>query len=109
MSLMRHNSVRLGRFRHAFTSMLLGWLLSLAQHAAGASVTIDASQTFQTIDGFGVNANHRAWNGDDLKPVLDQLVDNAGMTVFRVIYDNSDWDTNSNNSDPDVMNWDYYT
>jgi hypothetical protein len=74
-----------------------------------AAVTVDASQTFQSIDGFGVNANHRAWNNDELKPVLDQLVDNAGMTLFRLVYDNADWETNNDNADPTLMNWAYYS
>ena len=48
-----------------------------------------AGSTYQVIDGFGVNANYRSWNGDELKPVLDALIDQAGMTLFRVVYDNT--------------------
>jgi O-glycosyl hydrolase len=75
--------------------------------ASSAQITIDGATTFQTIEGFGVNANHRSW-GNDLKPVLDQLIDNAGMTMFRVIYDNTDWDTNNDMGQPDGLNWSFY-
>src|SRR5262249_7736050 len=86
---------------------LLPCLLLVAGVANAATITIDASQTYQTIEGFGVNANHRSWN-NDLKPVLDQLIDDAGMTHFRVVLDNADWETNNDNGDSRVMNWAYY-
>src|ERR1051326_8183928 len=82
-------------------------VLAVASNARAATVTIDGATTYQTIEGFGVNANHRSW-GNDLKPVLDQLIDEAGMTHFRVIFDNADWETNNDNGDPKVMNWAYY-
>jgi len=74
-----------------------------------AAITFDGSVTNQVIDGFGVNANHRSWNNDDLKPVIDALVDQAGMTLFRVVYDKTDWEATNDNSDPNVMNWNYYS
>ena len=52
--------------------------------------------------------NHRSWTNDDLKPVIDALVDQAGMTLFRVIYDKTDWEATNENASPYVMNWDYY-
>ncbi len=73
-----------------------------------ATVTIDGSQTYQVIDGFGVNANHRSWNTNELPPVLDALIDQAGMTLFHVIFDNNNWEANNDNSDPNVMDWSYY-
>jgi len=76
--------------------------------APGAPVTINGAQTYQTIEGFGVNANHRSWNTNDLQPVLDALIDQAGMTLFRVVFDNTDWEGTNDNSDPNVMNWAYY-
>jgi O-glycosyl hydrolase len=83
-------------------------LLALAATANAATLTIDGSQTYQTIDGFGVNANHRSWTNNELKPVLDSLIDQAGMTLFRVLYDKADWESTNDNSDPNVMNWTYY-
>lgn len=73
-----------------------------------ASVTVDGTRTNQLIEGFGVNANHRSWSGNELKPVLDALIDQAGMTLFRVIYDNTDWEATNDNADPNVFNWTYY-
>ena len=83
-------------------------LLGRAGLADTATVTIDGSQTYQVIEGFGVNANHRSWNNNELQPVLDALIDQGGMTLFRVIFDKADWEATNDNSDPNVMNWDYY-
>ena len=76
---------------------------------AAGTVTINGAQTYQVIDGFGVNANHRSWNNNnELKPVLDALIDQAGMTLFHVIFDNNNWEASNDNSNPNVMNWTYY-
>jgi hypothetical protein len=74
--------------------------------ALAATVAIDGSQTYQTIDGFGVNANYWSW-GHDLEPVLDALINEAGMTLFRVVF-NEGWEAVNDNADSSVMNWDYY-
>ncbi len=71
-------------------------------------VSIDPTITYQTIDGFGVNANHRSWNGGELQPALDRLIDEAGFTLFRLVFDNSDWEEVNDNADPAVMNRAYY-
>ena len=73
-----------------------------------ATVTLDGATTYQVIDGFGVNANHRSWKGDELKPVLDALIDQAGLSLFRVVFDDTDWEATNDNTDPAVMNWAYY-
>ena len=78
------------------------------QTSRAATVTFNGGVEYQAIDGFGVNANHRSWNNDELKPVLDALIDQAGMTLFRVVYDDTNWEANNDNSDPNVMNWSYY-
>jgi hypothetical protein len=75
---------------------------------SAASIIFNGSVTNQVIDGFGANINHRSWNNDDLKPVIDALVDQAGMTLFRVVYDKTDWEATNDNSDPNVMNFNYY-
>jgi O-glycosyl hydrolase len=87
---------------------VLALLLETAGLADPATVTIDGAQTYQVIEGFGVNANHRSWNSNELQPVLDALIDQAGMTLFRVVFDKADWEATNDNSDPNVMNWDYY-
>ena len=86
------------------------WLAFLLMYPAlqAATITFDGATTYQTIDGFGVNINHRSWTNSDLVPVIDALVDQAGMTLFRVIFDKTDWEATNDNADPNVMNWDYY-
>jgi hypothetical protein len=85
------------------------WLMvGLTVSVRAATLTIDGSQTYQVIDGFGVNANHRSWNNNELQPVLDALIDQGGMTLFHVIFDNNNWETVNDNSDSNVMNWAYY-
>ena len=72
------------------------------------NVSVDGSQTYQVIDGFGVNANHRSFTNNEITPVLDALIDQAGMTLFRVVFDNSDWEKTNDNGDANSMNWNYY-
>jgi O-glycosyl hydrolase len=77
------------------------------QYSVAATITIDGSETNQIIEGFGVNINARGWTNQDLKPVIDGLIDGAGMTLFRVVVNNG-WEAINDNDDPNVMNWDYY-
>ena len=80
---------------------MLGWLVG------AATVTIDGSTTYQTIDGFGVNAGSWGWTNNELKPVLDALIDQGGMTLFLPIF-GSGWETTNPNTNSIVLNWDYY-
>jgi O-glycosyl hydrolase len=84
------------------------FFLCVAYPVRSASITINGAQTYQVIDGFGVNANHRGWNGTELQPVLNALIDQAGMTLFRIVYDKTDWEATNDNSNPAIMNWTYY-
>ena len=87
-------------------ALLFSEMLLRPLHAT--PVTIDGSQTYQVIAGFGANANSHSWTNDELKPVLDALIDQAGMTLFQVIIQNSNWEATNDNGDPNVMNWTYY-
>lgn len=71
-------------------------------------VVVDPATSYQTMDGFGVNANHRSWKNDELKPALDRLVGEAGMSIFRLVFDNSDWEDTNDNVDPAVRNEAFY-
>src|SRR5689334_2290850 len=89
-------------------SIIISALLLLSYvHVQPATVTIDASVTNQIIDGFGVNANYWHFNSNELWPPLDALIDEGGMTLFRVVINNG-WEAVNDNDDPDVMNWDFY-
>jgi O-glycosyl hydrolase len=72
------------------------------------TLVVDGSRKYQRIDGFGVNANPASWNNGQLIPVLDLLVDDLGMTIWRVIVEKADWEKVNDNNDPFVFNWDYY-
>jgi hypothetical protein len=78
-------------------------------NATGKSLTIDGAQVFQTIDGFGVNANSLSWNNGELKPAIDMLVDQMGATIWRVVFDMEDWETPNDNADPNTFEPTYYT
>ena len=75
--------------------------------AANVTLTVDGSQTFQTIDGFGVNANSASWNSTELIPAIDSLIDN-GSTIWRVVIDNQDWEATNDDADPNNYNWTAY-
>ena len=47
-------------------------------------VALDATKTFQTIDGFGVNFNPAQWRDGKLQPAINLLVDDLGCTLFRL-------------------------
>src|SRR5580704_16155568 len=70
----------------------LAALLAFAASLRADTAIVDGAQTFQTIAGIGANINYQSWTNADLVPVLDALIDQAGMTVFRVNYKNSNWE-----------------
>jgi len=59
---------RLRNVAKGFNWLALLLLMALPIPVAAATLTIDGSQTYQTIDGFGLNANHRSWTSNELKP-----------------------------------------
>ena len=83
--------------------------LTVSEAAPPSAIAINGAQTYQTIEGFGINANHRSWTNNELQPVIDALIDQAGMTQFRVLYDKTDWEAvNVYNANPTNINWAYY-
>jgi O-glycosyl hydrolase len=82
--------------------------LLLCQTLHGVAVTIQGAATNQVIEGFGVNLNYRGWNGTELQPVVDALIGQAGMPLFRVIYDLTDWEGTNDNADSSVFEWTNY-
>ena len=40
--------------------------------------------------------------------MLDALINQAGFTLFHVIFDNNNWEQTNDNSNANVMNWSYY-
>lgn len=77
--------------------------------ATKIALEIDAAARFQQIDGVGVNANTRSWNGSELKPAIDLLLDSMNATIWRVIVESVEkWEEVNDNDDPFTFNWDYY-
>ena len=73
------------------------------------TIQVDGSKRFQKIDGFGVNANTESWNGDELKPALDLLLDSMNSTIWRVMVEvEKEGEEINDNDDPFKFNWDYY-
>lgn len=78
-----HSDTNRTRACLALAAMALS-LLNIHAQAPRVSITLDASRTFQTVDGFGANINPAQWHDGKLKPALDLLVDDLGGTLFRV-------------------------
>jgi O-glycosyl hydrolase len=73
------------------------------------TIQIDGSKRFQKIDGFGVNANTESWNGNELKPALDLLLDSMNSTIWRVMVEvEKNGEDINDNDDPFKFNWEYY-
>jgi O-glycosyl hydrolase len=65
--------------------------VDFAASSFAANLTVDASRTFQTVDGMGANVNVNSWKAGELRPALDLLVDVNGASLLRVIRDPMDW------------------
>ncbi len=71
-----------------------------------------AEPASQTIVGLGVNGQPRMWgsSGAALLPALERLIDEAGVSMFRLeIFDgHSDWEAQNDDSDPASIEWDAF-
>ena len=76
---------------------------------APSRISIDTSQHFQTIDGFGLNFTAPYFR-DEQKAMFNMFIDDLGVTMFRVVpyFIYTDWEVTNDNDDPEVMNWQYY-
>ncbi|HET6421289.1 MAG TPA: hypothetical protein VFG19_14110 [Geobacteraceae bacterium] len=97
-------------FAATIALMLIGTLISFPYFSGhvDSGLIIDGSRQFQTVDGFGVNANSLSWNGGELKPAIDMLADEMGSSLWRVVFDQEDWETVNDKSDPNVFDWNHY-
>src|SRR5882757_8675275 len=94
-----------------FTGILLFSFTASGQinNRSTVNLQVDGSNVFQEIDGFGVNANTRRWNGVDLQPALKLMLDSMNATIWRVVVETVEkWEEVNDNNDPFVFNWDYY-
>ncbi|MBD3239584.1 MAG: hypothetical protein GF331_03290 [Chitinivibrionales bacterium] len=65
-----------------------------------ATITLDQSATFQTIEGFGTSAFDPQ---DDDPAFIDMMVNDLGMTALR-LYIDEDFEINNDNADPNSLN-----
>ncbi|HNP24576.1 MAG TPA: CehA/McbA family metallohydrolase [Panacibacter sp.] len=81
----------------------------IAQNNAPVKLVIDGAKKLNQLDGIGVNANTRSWDGEELKPALDLLLDSMHAGIWRVIVETVEkWEDVNDNDDPFNFNWDYY-
>jgi O-glycosyl hydrolase len=79
------------------------------EHGPSGRILVNPNHEYQQIQGFGVNYTGPYFRNDQ-KPMFDKLIDDLGVTMFRVVpylvYSN--WEETNDNNDPAVMNWEYY-
>ena len=83
-------------------------IFSLGLSVQAATLSINGNVKYQTIDGFGVNANSLSWDNGELKPAIDMLADEMGSSLWRVVFDMEDWESVNDDSNPANFNWTYY-
>jgi hypothetical protein len=95
--------------KHGLLSACLMFFL-LANGSYAQNTTINGATQFQTIHSLGVNVNPHSWNINpgSVKKVVDSLITGMGCTSFRLMFDDTDWETVNDNNDPNLYNWTYY-
>ena len=97
------------RSRSWLSLAVLGAVLPAVAQNQAARIKINPNQRYQIIQGFGINFTGPYFRNDQ-KAMFDKLIDDLGVTMFRVVpylvYSN--WEEYNDNDDPNVMNWEYY-
>src|SRR5690348_5116118 len=97
------------RLRYTLLPLLMLLFVISAKSQQTLKLEIDGSKKLQRIDGIGVNVNTRSWDGNELKPAIDKLLDSMHFNIWRVIVETVDaWEETNDNSDPFNFNWRYY-
>lgn len=90
------------------TAFSVGAVFAQASQPA-IQIAIDPGQRHQVIQGFGLNYTGPYFR-DDQRRMFDMLIDDLGITMFRVVaylvYSN--WEEANDNADPLSANWTYY-
>ena len=76
-----------GRMIVLFAAMGLLWVAVSAgaqEHEASIRIQINPNQQYQQIQGFGVNFTGPYFRNDQ-KAMFDQLIDDLGVSMFRVV------------------------
>ena len=74
-----------------------------------SQITVDPGRRHQVVQGFGVNYTGPYFR-EDQKRMFDLLIDDLGISMFRVVayFVYSDWEVVNDNHDPHAANWAYY-
>ncbi len=59
--------------------------------SGNANLTVDASLTYQTMDGLGMNMNPDMWLNGQLEPALDLWTQTNGASLYRLTIECTDW------------------
>ncbi len=88
-------------------SMILGMIfLSFSANTAQTNITINASQKYQTIEGFGLFLECRPGQTSDIgsSDLFDILVNDLGISIMRIPFP-AGFEMENDNSDPNTFNW----
>ena len=98
--------------RVLFAVISVSWMLTAASaqsHPGSAQINVNPNEEYQQIQGFGINYTGPYFRNDQ-KAMFDKLIDDLGVTMFRVVpylvYSN--WEETNDNDNPHSMNWEYY-
>jgi O-glycosyl hydrolase len=98
--------------RVLFAVISVSWMVTAASaqsHPGSAQINVNPSEEYQQIQGFGINYTGPYFRNDQ-KAMFDKLIDDLGVTMFRVVpylvYSN--WEETNDNDNPHSMNWEYY-
>jgi len=110
----RRNSTYLARsskYMGRSAPCVRGSLEQLEDRCLLSTMTVDGSQHFQTIDGFGTNLSSEAWNNGAVTPSLDLLL-SQGYKLYRVLVEPvQGWEDTNPNTGPystSNPNWPFY-
>ncbi len=99
--------MNLNRAAHFLCLVMLGAVLPVCAQTgqASARIALDPSHKYQEIQGFGMNYTGPYFR-DDMKGMFDMLIDDLGVTMFRVVvylvYSN--WEET-----PGPKDWEYWS
>jgi O-glycosyl hydrolase len=89
--------------------LLLAPGLFAQENSPSGRIVVKPREAYQVIQGFGINYTGPYFRNDQ-KAMFDKLIDDLGVTMFRVVpylvYSN--WEEYNDNDDPNAMNWEYY-
>lgn len=99
----------IARSRYVLLPLFMLLVITQTNSQQVIQIQIDGSKKLQRIDGIGVNVNTRSWDGNELKPAIDKLLDSMHFNIWRVIAETVDgWEATNDNDDPFAFNWKYY-